>query len=144
MRTTGLSRSPRGPCSWGLRVLLALDGLGIGGMRSARSNGAKDPEYLRFIHCFRCIACNRGALIYVLPWAPPSGVQAHHAGTRGLSQKASDRSALPLCLRHHDRGSADSVHTRGKRFWEENGLDKDDLIRRLNELYDSLKAKETA
>lgn len=28
-------------------------------------------------------------------------VQAHHAGRRGMSQKAEDRTCIPLCRRHH-------------------------------------------
>ena len=39
---------------------------------------------------------------------------AHHAGQRGLSQRASDSTAIPLCWRHHDRGSSLSIHTLGK------------------------------
>ncbi len=144
MRTTGLSRSPRGPCPGCLRVFLALDGLGIGGMRSARSKGAKDPEYLRFIHRLFCVVCRGGRIEMWAHWAFAKPVHAHHAGTRGMSQKADDRTAIPLCAAHHDRGSKISVHALGKLFWEANGLDKDDLIKRLNNLYDSLKAKETA
>jgi hypothetical protein len=29
------------------------------------------------------------------------GIQAHHAGDRGLGQRAHDRTAIPLCLLHH-------------------------------------------
>ena len=108
-------------------------------MRSARSKGKKDPDYLTFIHALNCVACERGEIIvYVGYRAKP--IHAHHAGIRGLGQKAGDDTAIPLCQEHHQTGK-DAVHVMGKRFWQHHGLNKEDLIRRLNELYESLLQK---
>lgn len=104
-------------------------------MRSARSKGKKDRDYLTFIHSLNCVACERGEIIvYVGRRAP---IHAHHAGVRGLGQKAGDDTAIPLCVQHHQTGK-DAVHVIGKRFWQHHGIDKADLIRRLNDLYNQL------
>jgi hypothetical protein len=139
LRDSGLPCSPRGKGSWGLRVFDALDGLGICGMRSARSKGAKDSEYLAWLHLYACVVCMGGA-IRVIRGAWPTPVHAHHAGAHGMSQKCPDREAIPLCRVHHTDGPT-AAHVLGKGFWKHHGLDKDDLIRRLNELYDSMKAR---
>ncbi len=120
-------------------MFLTLECLEFGGMRSAKSKGAKDPEYLTWLHRYACIVCMGGA-IRTIRGAWPTPVHAHHAGTRGMGQKASDRTAIPLCRVHHTDGPT-AAHVLGKGFWKYHNLDKDDLIRRLNELYDSLKEK---
>lgn len=112
-------------------------------MRSARSKGKKDPAYLKWLHTLKCVACSGGEIIVHQGFSVIQ-IQAHHAGTRGLSQRASDRTAIPLCRYHHDRTSPTSVHTLGKVFWNLYGLDKQDLIRRLNEQYDSIQQRRTA
>ncbi len=105
-------------------------------MRSAKSKGAKDPEYLAWLHRYACIVCMGGNIRLVRTGLPL--VHAHHAGTRGMGQKAPDRTAIPLCRVHHTDGPS-AAHVLGKKFWAAHGLDKDDLIKRLNDLYDSTK-----
>jgi hypothetical protein len=56
-------------------------------------------------------------------------------GSRGLSQKSSDYSAIPLCFRHH-RGGADSYHQIGEhRFAEMHEVDIQSLTQTLFRLY---------
>ena len=45
-------------------------------------------------------------------------VEAAHTGPHGLSQKSSDLSAIPLCVKHHRAGD-DSYHTLGPRKFAE-------------------------
>lgn len=53
----------------------------------------EDRPYLEWVRRQRCVAPSGGCT---------GPVQAHHAGLdRGLSQKAHDRTAIPLCLGHH-------------------------------------------
>jgi len=60
--------------------------------------------------------------------------EAAHVGDRGLGQKCSDRETIPLCAEHHTQGR-DSYHKLGKKFWEHHGLDRFELIARLNAMY---------
>jgi hypothetical protein len=54
-------------------------------------------------------------------------IEAHHAGPRGMSQKADDHSAIPLCFKHHDE-----LHRLGKRtFCDRYDLDIRQLIESL-------------
>jgi len=63
-------------------------------------------------------------------------ITAHHAGDHGASQKAPDRTAIPLCDWHHQHGPH-AIHGKlGKRFWEFHGLDRDKLIKELNDRFD--------
>ncbi len=61
-------------------------------------------------------------------------VQAHHAGERGLGQRAHDRTCIPLCLKHHQ-----AWHDSGKPFagWtkEERAAWAASHIERLSKLY---------
>ena len=67
-----------------------------------------------------------------------SGIEAAHTnglGMRGIGQKASDYSAIPLCYRHH-REDRDSYHQMGERkFAEQHAIDISKLVVALNELY---------
>jgi hypothetical protein len=45
-------------------------------------------------------------------------VEAAHTGPHGLSQKSSDLSAIPLCVKHHRTGN-DSYHKLGPRKFAE-------------------------
>jgi hypothetical protein len=87
----------------------------------------RDDAYLAWIRTLCCAVCGRD-----------SGVEAAHTpalGVRGLSQKSSDYSAIPLCFGHH-RGNADSYHCLGERkFVEMHGLDIRELVQRLIPLY---------
>lgn len=53
-----------------------------------------DRAYLLFVKGLRC--CAPGA-----PNGCSRGVEAHHAGRRGVGQKAADDTAIPLCSAHH-------------------------------------------
>lgn len=61
-------------------------------------------------------------------------VEAAHTGTRGLSQIADDRTAIPLCFRHHDRRQPYSIHKLGPaKFQDRFGIDIPYLVDKLNE-----------
>ena len=113
-------------------------------MRSAtRKKTGKSPEYLAWLHTLPCIVC-------ILPWKlNQSGVsysnvqktktEAAHLGAHGISQKAPDRQAVPMCRFHHQTGP-ESLHNIGpKRFWALHRLDPNTIISALNAKYDKLK-----
>lgn len=78
-------------------------------------------RYLAWILKQPCVVC--GAR---------NGIEAAHTGPHGLGQKSSDRSAIPLCVRHHRTGN-DSYHRLGARkFAQLHHLDIPALVRRLN------------
>lgn len=81
----------------------------------------RNPHYLRWVRSLRCAVC--GTMRHV---------EAAHTGPRGLSQKSSDTSAIPLCARHHRTGD-DSYHKLGpRRFSEVHRLDIAALVRTLS------------
>lgn len=57
----------------------------------------RDPAYLTWVKRQRC--CAPGA-----PTGCTGPVEAHHAGRRGVGQKAKDSTAIPLCAGHHRWG----------------------------------------
>jgi hypothetical protein len=61
-------------------------------------------------------------------------IEAAHTnalGRRGMGQKTTDFSAIPLCVAHH-RENPDSYHVLGeKEFSHEHGIDLKDLVLRL-------------
>ena len=69
---------------------------------------SRDPEYLAFVRSLPCCVCGSRR-----------SVEAHHTGPRGLSQKSSDYSAIPLCALLHHRGGRHSYHVLGRRAFEE-------------------------
>src|SRR5438105_3897884 len=80
----------------------------------------RNPAYLRFIRRQPCCVCGK-------TW----GVEASHTGVRGLGQKASDESCIPLCHVHHTTGR-DSYHKLGRvKFSEVHNLDIPAIILRL-------------
>jgi len=91
----------------------------------------RDQDYLEWIHTLPCLCCGRGP------------VEAHHFGPRGLGQKVSDRSTIPLCPEHHRNGK-DAVHKLGPRkfqeLWE---VDLPALIERLNWAYDAQSGRQS-
>ena len=91
-----------------------------------RKNRVRDMDYMAWIRSKPC-------LVPDCPF-PSETVKAHHAGVRGLGQKADDRTCLPLCEQHHTEGSA-AVHRLGKHFWAYHGIDRDAEIARLNAEY---------
>lgn len=101
-------------------------------MRSAtRKREGKDRGYLAWIHTIPCVA--------VSDYSPCGGrVHAHHAGEHGMSQKAPDRTAIPLCASHHQTGPH-AVHRLGREFWSFHRLDMAGVVEALNSLYERLR-----
>ena len=82
---------------------------------------ARNPTYLAWIRTQPCVVCGQAR------W-----IEAAHTGLRGLGQKSSDFSAIPLCEAHHRTGK-DSYHRLGARkFAQLHDLDIPALVRRLN------------
>lgn len=78
-------------------------------------------SYLQFVRAQPCAVCGTTRRI-----------EAAHTGPRGLGQKTSDFSSIPLCVRHHRTG-VDSLHASGPlRFSEIHGLDVPALVAELN------------
>ena len=76
---------------------------------------------LAWIRTQPCLVCGRTR------W-----IEAAHTGLRGLGQKSSDYSAIPLCVAHHRTGR-DSYHRLGVRqFAQTHNLDIPGIVRRLN------------
>jgi hypothetical protein len=63
----------------------------------------RNPGYLQWIRTLPCSVCRSTRT-----------VEAAHTGPHGLSQKSSDLSAIPLCVKHHRTGD-DSYHKLGPR-----------------------------
>ncbi len=62
----------------------------------------EDRPYVLWVKTLQCLMAEHGGCSSV--------VEAHHAGPRGLSQKAHDHTCVPLCsLHHHDRHAATGV-----------------------------------
>jgi len=96
-----------------------------------RRGPPRSLAYLAWIRTLGCAVCRR----------PPGGVVASEAahtnvlGPRGLRQKTSDYSAIPLCFRHH-RGDCDSYHHLGEqRFAQTHQLNLRELVMALNHRY---------
>jgi hypothetical protein len=90
----------------------------------------KDEAYLRFIRRLFCLVCGQS-----------HSIEACHTGPRGLGQKSSDRSALPLCRKHH-RTANDSLHSLGPvEFASHHQLDIPAAIERMNQFYDERLAR---
>jgi hypothetical protein len=81
----------------------------------------RNPRYLAWIRTQPCVVCGARR-----------GIEAAHTGPRGLGQKSPDRSAIPLCFRHHRTGG-ESYHRLGPRkFAERHRLDIASIVRQLN------------
>ena len=82
---------------------------------------ARNPDYRRWIRSLPCCVCRT-----------TRGVEGGHTRPRGLSQKSSDLSVIPLCARHHRTGN-DSYHKLGPRkFAEVHRLDIPAIVRVLS------------
>jgi hypothetical protein len=101
-------------------------------MRSAAYR-IRDWLYISWIKSQPCIVCEKHAFNLFTKRFSPS--QAHHAGYRGLSQRADDRTCIPLCWTHHDRNSPHSIHTLGRKFWEFYQLDRQATIEEMQRRY---------
>lgn len=105
-----------------------------------RHNRKPDKKRRAWIQRLFCVAC----LIqqYGLDWKvvafdeQPSVVsQSHHSGVRGLGQRAAEDKQVPLCFRHHDRGSPVSVHV-DRQFWDRLGVTADVVISEYRKAYE--------
>ena len=92
-----------------------------------RRGPARCPEYLAWIRTLGCVVCSRvsGGLTVI------EAAHTNALGPRGMGQKTSDFSAIPLCSGHH-RGSPDSYHRLGeKEFSDQHRIDLEDMVRAL-------------
>jgi hypothetical protein len=112
-------------------------------MRSAtRKKTGKDSAYLKWIRTLPCVCCcvyGYGRLWLDLVLAPDMRqstilVEAAHTRPHALSQKSDDRTCIPLCHTHH-QGSPLSIHVLGVKFWDRWGIERDELVAKLNEEY---------
>jgi hypothetical protein len=92
-----------------------------------RRGPERSPEYLAWIRTLGCAVCSRvsgGATV----------IEAAHTnvlGPRGIGQKTSDFSAVPLCSGHH-RENLDSYHALGEpAFLQKYGIDLKEIALRL-------------
>jgi hypothetical protein len=103
-------------------------------VRSAtKKRTGKDPEYLKWIRSLPCVCCQSWEDVCQNPgphWQGAAPTEAAHVGERGLSQRAPDRTAIPLCVAHHREGK-ESAHKLQKQFWNHWGIDRDKLIAEL-------------
>jgi hypothetical protein len=84
----------------------------------------RDRKYLAWVRAQPCAVC--GSWRYI---------ESAHTGPRGLSQKADDRQAIPLCRGHHSRGNL-SLHKLGPvRFARLYHLEVAQIIRELREMF---------
>jgi hypothetical protein len=99
--------------------------------RRKRTGRERSRAYLEWIRGLACAVCGR-------PPSPFLQIEAAHTsvlGARGLAQKSSDFSTIPLCFWHH-RGDRDSYHRLGERaFAQRHGIDLGKLVLALNEAY---------
>jgi hypothetical protein len=86
------------------------------------------PEYLARIRTLGCVVCAKVT-------GGPIVIEAAHTnalGPRGLGQKTSDFSAIPLCSGHH-RENPDSYHRLGeKEFLQVHQIRLPELVQALN------------
>jgi hypothetical protein len=79
--------------------------------------------------------------------------EAAHVGDRAGFRKCSDFETIPLCgagldkygkwrTDDHHREGKESVHKLGRTFWEHHGLNRDELIARLNKCWELLTGEE--
>src|ERR1051325_422417 len=81
----------------------------------------RNSKYLAWIRKQPCLVCGTR-------WR----IEASHTGPRGLGQKSSDRSAIPLCAKHH-RTCDSSYHRPGPRkFAQLLTLDIPAVVRKPN------------
>jgi len=87
----------------------------------------RSPGYLAWIRTLGCVVCARfnGASTVV------EAAHTNALGSRGMGQKTSDFSAIPLCAAHH-RENLDSYHRLGENgFSHKHGIDLQEIVLRL-------------
>jgi len=96
-----------------------------------RRGPERSPEYLAWIRTLGCVVCSRAS-------GESRVIEAAHTnvlGARGMGQKSSDFSAIPLCAVHH-RENPDSYHHLGeKMFLHEQAIDMRELVRALRDRF---------
>lgn len=111
-----------------------------------------DPAYRNFIASMPCVLCYRELYLWMrgtlklaevremagrcLYGRQKSRTEVAHVGERGRGQKCPDSQAIPLCGIEHHREGPKSHHVLGKGFWAAHGLDRDAVIRQLQEAYE--------
>jgi hypothetical protein len=81
----------------------------------------RSSRYLAWIRTLPCAVCKTDKYI-----------EAAHTGPHGMSQKAPDTSAIPLCRKHHQFGN-DSYHRLGPRkFSDTHKIDIPSIVRKLS------------
>jgi hypothetical protein len=99
--------------------------------RTRRRGPARCPAYLAWIRTLRCVVCGKGPREFT----PIEAAHTTALGPRGMSQKSSDFSAIPLCFSDH-RGGAESYHHLGERkFLQRHQIDIEQLVSELNNSY---------
>ena len=92
-----------------------------------RRGPERSPEYLAWVRTLGCLVCSRVS-------GESTVIEAAHTnalGTRGMGQKTSDFSVIPLCAAHH-REARESYHRLGeRRFAQKHGIDLKELAIRL-------------
>jgi len=84
----------------------------------------RDSKYLAFIRTIPCLVCRHRGVVH-----------AHHAETGGMGIKASDYTAIPLCVKHHTSGS-DAVHNLGTgKFITKFNINLPETYKKLYEMY---------
>jgi hypothetical protein len=87
----------------------------------------RSPDYLAWIRTLGCVVCSTVS-------CGSTVIEAAHTnvlGARGMGQKTSDFSAIPLCAAHH-RENLDSYHTLGEAaFSRKHGIALEELVRAL-------------
>jgi hypothetical protein len=97
----------------------------------ARRGPDRSPEYLAWIRTLGCVVCSSVSEGLTVVEAAHTNV----LGARGMGQKTSDFSAVPLCAGHH-RECSDSYHRLGEQYFaQEHQLDLSCLVAALNRLY---------
>lgn len=94
-----------------------------------RKDRKPDTPYRKFIKALPCMIC------VLLGVRQRGRTRFAHLGLRGLGTKCIDREGGPLCDWHHTNGPG-SHHKLQKIFWGFYGLDRDELIRTLNDSFD--------
>jgi hypothetical protein len=117
--------------------------------RPRRKKPGDNPAYRTWIRSLICVICYRDAYVSGVMFEalsagmvfyPDRSIQPHitecaHVGDRGFGQKCPDNETVPLCSIGHHREGSDSSHRLGKSFWTYHRLDRDDLIRKLQETF---------
>jgi hypothetical protein len=103
-----------------------------------RVKPVRDPDYLFWIREWPCVACWPhiwGTLdMQAILDARTLKLRENdpmHTGPHGISQKASDHTAVPGCREHH----TELDHQLGKAFWKKYGLNRTKIIAALRAQY---------